>query len=296
MEKQNEIRHHINTVEQTRKITSAMEMVASTRFKRVMTHIQYNKLYFNKVQRTMKEILISATDIVSPYLIERPEGRCTFIVISGDKGLCGPYNTNVLDHAYNIISEHPNPTLITMGNTAEEYFLDRSMIPDITMTGIVQDPTLTRARGLVREILRLFDSDLTDEIRIIYTSFYGETKNMPQQRRLLPILLTDYGDIRDINVIPEIIYHPSPQKVFEELVPQYVLGILFGVMVQAYASEHYARMTAMHNATTNASDMLKDLKTRYNLARQGAITTEIAEITGAAEALKKGGDQYGEYE
>ena len=230
-------------------------MVSSTRFKRVMTHIHYNRLYFDRVQRTMKEILISASDILSPYLIERPDGRCTFIVISGDKGLCGPYNSNVLEFAMDEVKAHPKHTLITIGNTAEEYFREHSIMPDITMMGIVQDPTLTRARGLVREILRLYDTSLTDEIRVIYTSFYGETKNLPQKRRLLPILLDDYAEIRDIRAIPEIIYHPSPQRVFEELVPQYILGILFGVMVQAYASEHFARMTAMHNATTNATDM-----------------------------------------
>lgn len=292
---QNEIRHHIGAVEQTKKITSAMEMVSSTRFKRVMTHIEYNRRYFNKVQSTMKELLLSAADISHPYLTERPDGRCTFLVFSGDKGLCGPYNNNVLEFAAQKLSEHPKHTLVTVGNTAEEYFREHSIIPDVAISGIVQDPTLTRARGLVREIMRLYDTELTDEIRVVYTSFYGETKNTPVERRLLPIRLDDYADIKETEVLPGIMYHPSPQTVFDLLVPQYILGILFGVMIQAYSSEHFARMTAMHSATTNAKDMLKSLRTSYNLARQRAITTEISEITGAAEILKNGGGMYGEY-
>ena len=113
-------------------------------------------------------------------------------------------------------------------------------------------------------------------------------------RRLLPVLDDDYAEIEPMEEIWEILYHPSEQEVFDLLVPQYVLGIVFGVLVQSYASEHYARMNAMHGATTNATEMLKSLKTQYNMARQAAITNEIAEITGAVEILKKGGHQYGQ--
>ncbi len=284
-----EIRHHIAAVEQTRKITGAMEMVSSTRMKRVMSHIEQNRRYFESVQRSMKEILLTARDVSHQYLGEVPEnGHCTFVVISGDKGLCGSYNHNVLEFAYRQIKAHPRHSIMTIGNTAEAYFRDRGMPPDVTFLGIAQDPSLSRARGLVRDIMDIFDTEHTDEVRVVYTSFYGETKNKPVVRRLLPILLDDYGDIADTETLSEIIYHPSPQVVFDLLVPQYILGILFGVMVQAYASEHYARMNAMHSATSNAQEMLKSLRTQYNMARQSAITNEIAEITGAAEILRKG--------
>jgi len=288
-----EIRHHIAAVEQTKKITGAMEMVSSNRMKRVMGHIEQNHLYFERVQRMMKEVLQTSKDVSHPYLNERPGGNCCFIVIAGDKGLCGSYNSAVLHMALEKIGERPNHYIVTIGNVAEEFFMSRNMPPDVTLQGIAQDPTLTRARALVREVMRLYDLGMADEIRVVYTSFYGETKNMPVDRRLLPIRLDDYTGISSGEYLPEIIYHPSAQEVFDLLVPQYILGILFGVMVQAYASEHYARMNAMNSATTNAQEMLKDLRTKYNLARQGAITNEIAEITGAAEILRKGGVTYG---
>lgn len=266
-----------------------MEMVSSTRMKRVMSHIEQNNRYFYNVQQTMKDILTSTQGISHPYLREVPEnGHCTFIVISGDKGLCGSYNSNILQLAYSLILEKPKHDLITVGNTAEEFFNARGMIPDLTVLGLAQDPALSKARMLVRDIIQLFESGKTDEIRIVYTSFFRETKNKPVSRRLLPIIADDYKDIHASDNLSDIIYHPSPQEVFDLLVPQYILGILFGVLVQAYASEHFARMNAMHNATTNAQDMLKGLRTKYNIARQSAITNEIAEISGASEILRKG--------
>jgi F-type H+-transporting ATPase subunit gamma len=266
-----------------------MEMVSSTRMKRVMSHIEQNRRYFDNVQRTMKEILATSGDVSHHYLREVPEdAHCVFIVISGDKGLCGSYNHNVLNLANEKINARLNHSIITIGNTAEDFFRAKGITPDIALLGIAQDPSLSRARVLVREIMDIYDSTHLEEVQIIYTSFYGETKNKPVSRRLLPIRLDDYTDISDADTLSEIIYHPSAQEVFDLLVPQYILGLMFGLMVQAYASEHYARMNAMHNSTTNAQEMLKTLRTKYNMARQSAITNEIAEITGAAEILKKG--------
>jgi F-type H+-transporting ATPase subunit gamma len=284
-----EIRHHIAAVEQTRKITGAMELVSSTRMKRVLSHIEQNRRYFDSVRRTMKEILANSEGVRHPYLREVPEGgNCTFIVIAGDKGLCGAYNHNVLQLATENIVSHPSSSIITIGNVAEDFFHSRGMQPDMTFLGIAQDPALSRARALSRDIIQLFDKGLTDELRIVYTSFYGDTKNKPLVQRLLPVQLQDFSDISDIETRLGILYHPSPEAVFDLLIPQYVLGIIFGVMVQAYASEYFARMSAMHSATTNAQDMLKRLRARYNMARQSAITNETAEITGAAETLTKG--------
>jgi F-type H+-transporting ATPase subunit gamma len=284
-----EIRHHIAAVEQTKKITGAMEMVASTRMKRVMSHIEQNRRYFDNVQQTMKEILLTSQSVSHPYLREVPEnGHCAYIVISGDKGLCGAYNHNILQFALSRIQQHEKRSIITVGNTAEDFFRSIGMPPDITLLSIAQDPALSRARVLVRDIMNIFDSGETDEVCVVYTSFYGETKNQPVMRRLLPILLDDYTEISGIETLSEFVFHPSPQEVFDLLVPQYILGILFGVMVQAYASVNYARMNAMHSSTTNAQEMLKTLHTKYNMARQSAITNEIAEITGAAEILRKG--------
>ncbi|MDR1330181.1 MAG: ATP synthase F1 subunit gamma [Oscillospiraceae bacterium] len=284
----NEIRHRISAVEQTRKITGAMEMVSSNRMRRVSSHTEYNRLYFDHIRQAMREILDSAEGITHPYLTERPEGRRTYIVFTGDKGLCGAYNAAVLELADQRLAEFPDASLITVGGTAEEHYHRRGRIPDVSMLGIVQDPTMKAARRMSRMIMQLYDDDLTDEVHIVFTAFYDTLKNQPFECRILPLVESDYLDRTD-EAREELIYSPSPQAVLNEIVPQYILGLLFGIMVQAYASEHYSRMNAMHSSTQNAGDMLKTLTTQYNMARQSAITNELAEITGAAELLKEGG-------
>lgn len=286
MQGPNEIRDHIDAIEQTKKITGAMELISSNRMRQVMGHISHNRRYFEYIRTTMKELLTSTEGVSHPFLIERPRNHCTFIVISGDKGLCGAHNSNVLNFALERILENPGSSIITMGYIAESFFHSRGMTPDISLYGIVQDPTLARARKVAREMLGMYESELTDEIFVIYTSFYGETKSQPVELRLLPIKLQDFDDIRDAEALERIMYHPSAQTLLDLMVPQYVIGLMFGVMVQAYASEHFARMNAMHSATTNASDMINDLHTQYNLARQSAITNEIAELAGANEILR----------
>ena len=261
-----------------------------------MSHIEHNSRYFTYIRRTMKELLTSSQDVSHPFLLTRPRRHCTYVVISGDKGLCGSYNSSVLNFALERVKSHPGSGLITLGHTAESFFHNRGMTPDISLLGIVQDPTLNRAREVARELTSLYERELTDEIHVIFTSFY-DAKGTPVEFRLMPVRLHDYDDIRDAEALQEIMYHPSAQTLMDMLVPQYVIGLVFGVMVQAYASEHFARMTAMHSATTNAQEMIDDLQMRYNLARQSAITNEIAEITSAAEILRQdseaAGQEYG---
>ena len=252
-----DLRRRMTAVSQTKKITGAMQIVSSTRMKRVMSRIEYNHRYFNTVQRTMKELLLSSRDISHPYLDDSRGNRRTCIVISGDKGLAGDYNAKVLEFALQYLQpQEEGGGLVTLGHTADAFFEARGITPDVSYSGVVQDPTLDRARGMLYDVLRMYESGLADEILVIYTSFYGETKNQPVMRRLLPIKLADYGDVKQAQELSEILYEPSAQVVFDMLVPQYVLGILFGVLVQAYASEHYARMTAMQRATQNADEML----------------------------------------
>jgi len=272
-----------------------MEMISSNRMRQVMGHIEHNRTYFTYIRRTMKEILISSQDVSHPFLADRERRHRTYIVISGDKGFCGAHNSTVLNFALERVKNNPGCGLITLGHTAESFFRSHGIEPDICFLGIVQDPTLPRAREIAQELTDLYESEATDEIYVIYTSFYGETKRQPVEAHLLPVMPYDYGDIRDAQMLEGIVYHPSAQVVLDLMVPQFVVGLLFGIMVQAYASEHYARMTAMRSATTNAKEMIDKLNTQYNLARQSAITNELSEIAGAAEILR-GEEQYdGEY-
>lgn len=293
MQNINEIRHHIGAVAETRKITSAMQIVASSRMKKVMGHIEYNQLYTSRLQRAIKEILLSypAPESLS-YLMSRGEKRRAYIVVAGDKGMAGAYNTNLLNFAYHEIKDHPNYHLITCGLKASAYFHQKGMQPDIEIMGVSQDPSLANARTLASDVIDYYDRQLTDEVYLIYTMFSGPEKNTPVMKRLLPLLSEDYSDLAAETPETDVIYLPSPEEAFYLLVPQFLTSKIFAALVQAYASEHFARMNAMQSATRNADELLKKLTLQYNMARQAAITREIAEITGAAEALRNGDEAY----
>lgn len=292
MQNISEIRHHINAVAETRKITGAMQMVASSRMKKVMPHIEYNQKYSVRLQSTMKEILQSSQEIVHPYLQNRSGGRRTYVVVAGDKGMAGAYNTNLLQFAYAEISAHPGSYLITLGLKTHQFFRRKGIVPDLEIESYAQDPSLANARALSYHMMALFDEQRTDEIYIIYTMFSGPVKNTPVIQHLLPLLLTDYDQFQTSAPERDVLYLPSPQEAFDFLVPQYIVSRIFAALVQAYASEHFARMNAMQSANRNADELLKRLKLQYNMARQAAITQEISEISGAVEALRNGDAAY----
>lgn len=287
MQSTNEIREHINAIEETRKITKAMQLVSTARLKRTMDHIDYNHRYFQRVLSTMRDILASPADVSHPYLTDRGSRRKTFIVIAADKGLCGSYNASVLELALkNIKQAGEDCSVLSVGIVAHEYLRAHKIVPDREILGMSQDPSLHNARSLAYDVFNLYDQAKTDEVFVIYTSFYGESKNKAIMRRLLPVMESDYDIPEASEHAKDIRYVPSAQELFSHLVPQYVIAVLFGALGQAYACEQYARMNAMQSATRNADEMLQKLRLRYNLARQSAITQEIAEISGAAEALK----------
>nr|MDD6335081.1 ATP synthase F1 subunit gamma [bacterium] len=284
MQNMNEIRQHIRAIEQTRKITNAMDLVSSSRMKRVMPHVNYNRLYFSRVQAAMEDIIASSQGFHHPYLDDRGDQSVTYIVISGDKGMAGDYNSNILNFAWEHMQGHPTRRLYTVGITATQFFSARGIEPEKQIIGASQDPSLYNARHMTQDIFRLYDAGQTDRVYVIYTAFFGTAKWYPVIHQLLPIPMAGYEQAAGSGT--QMIYHPSPEEVFHLLVPQYTIGILFGALVQAYASEHCARMHAMQSATQNADEMLKKLHTQFNIARQAAITQEISEIAGAAQALR----------
>ncbi|MCR4614704.1 MAG: ATP synthase F1 subunit gamma [Clostridiales bacterium] len=288
MQSANEIKHHIGAVEQTRKITNAMDLISSARMKKVMHHIDYNKIYFSRVQSAMKDILMSPHPVDHPYLRKRKNGKKLYIVVAGDKGMAGSYNSEILEFAYEEIKKQKDPSVITIGLMAGEFFKAKGIHIMKEIFGMSQDPSLYNARKTAYNIIDKYGMEETDEVFIIFTSFDSRMVCTPCIRRLLPIRISDFKNIDLTEPEHEILYVPSANEVFGMLVPQYLVGMIFGALVQAYAGEHYSRMVAMQSATHNADELLKKLKLEYNMARQASITQEISEITGAAAALNGG--------
>ena len=276
-----EIRHHIKVVRDTSKITRAMYLISSAKMKRAMRMHDQNQIYSTRVRSDIRFIMDNIGESIrNPYY--RRHGKKTgYVVIAGDKGLCGGYNSEVLKLARSTIQDgvHEQRYLFTIGQMASEYFLRLNMHPDVDFLHVIQDPHLYNARQITATLCRLFRDKELDEVNIIYTVLEKVGQLRPTVLRLLPILREDFDDAPILHApTSPLKFHPSAAEVLDAMVPHYLVGLVYSALVQSYASEHSARMSAMDAATRNADEMLGRLSLQFNHARQAIITQEISEI------------------
>jgi len=283
MPKVSEIRHHINAVEETRKITNAMQLVATARAKKVIPKMEYNEIFMRQVQGVMKDLLLSPHLAEHPYLSWHSHRRRCYIVITADKGMAGSYSAAVLNLAWKDMQQkverREDMRIIAVGMASDAFFRARGIAPDVQMGGASQDPSLYHARQLAFDVLEQYDNQKTDQVFIVYTPFHNGAAAAPIVHRILPVRISDFVEV---DGAPQMItYHPNEMEAFNQLVPQFVIGYIFGALMHSYASEHISRMAATQSATRNADEMLSRLRLEYNLARQAAVTQEIAELSSS---------------
>ena len=273
-----EIKHRIKSVSDTHQITKAMELISVSKMRKAMEKQVVNAAYFNSVRSTIKDIMRHSTDIRHKYLVHRPNDRTAYIVIAGDKGLAGAFNSNVLNMAWEHMQTRPVHYVVTIGQMARAFFENKLQPVDLEFTHAVTNPTLHDARGIMRDILDLYDRNLMDEVIVVFTRMYSTASQKPEMVRLLPIVESDIPGEETSSFTGEILYDPSPKEVLNVLVPQYLVGMIYSVLIHSFASEHASRMLAMSNANKNADKMLEALNLEYNRSRQSAITTEILDL------------------
>lgn len=284
-----DIKRRIKTIKDTKQITKAMYLISSSKLNKALDQYKRNTAYFNRIRSTMKDIAEHTDEeIAHPWLVNRGGSRAAYIVISADKGLCGPYNHNVLNKAMDHMSNYDGETFtFVVGQIAREVFNRKGYTVDVEFLYASQNPTYYNAREIAEDIIRLYDMEMMDEVYIAYTHMVSSLKQEPRIIKLLPVEQSTFTDIEsDFTFEEDMLYHPSSNELFDLLIPHYVIGVLYGCLVQSFASEQKARMTAMDTATDNADDMMSKLQKQYNRARQAAITMELAEIVGGVEALK----------
>ncbi len=273
-----EIKNRIKSVNDTHQITKAMELISVAKMRKALEKHAYNAAYFETVRYTIKDILQHSTDIRHKYIDHRPNNRTAYIVIAGDKGLAGAFNNNVLNLAWKHMQERPVHYVITIGQMARAFFESRQQPVDLEFTHSVTNPTLHDARGIMRDILELYDRNLMDEVIVVYTRMNSSVSQTPEMVRLLPIMASDIKSDFKSSFTGEILYDPSPKEVLNVLVPQYLVGMIYSTLIHSFASEHAARMMAMSSANKNADKMLETLNLEYNRSRQSAITTELLDL------------------
>lgn len=279
-----EIRNRISSVSSTMQITNAMKMVSAAKLKKAQDSITATLPYSNKLSELIKNISASVdSDESSPLFEKRELKKPLLIVITSNKGLCGGFNSNIIKEIYSLASEYGSntPDLLTIGKKGNDIL--RKKFNVISSHNEVYDNfSYSSVKEIAENITQRFESEEYDEIVLVYNHFKNAATQIITKEQFLPIL-DDSGDTS--NVPGDYIFEPNRTKILEELIPKSLAIQLFKAISDSIAGEHGARMTAMHKATDNATDLRDQLKLTYNKARQTAITNEILEIVGGAEAL-----------
>ena len=272
-----EIKTRIRSMESTKQITKAMEMVAASKLRRAQTQVANSRPYFETLYATIHEIVRSNRDFSSPYLIPRSGNRVAYVVIAGDRGLAGGYNSNVLKLAYADM-EGKDVTVLPLGKKAVDFFRARKM-PILTEQYMeAEDVTVGDCFSIAKLLCNQFLAGEFDELRIGYTNFVSILSQTPATLQILPLPRQDVSGIAS----NQILYEPDSGEVFDAIIPEYVGGMLYGALCESRASEQAARRTAMDAATSNADEMIADLSLKFNRARQAAITNEIIDIVAGS--------------
>lgn len=286
-----EIQSRIKSIRDTRKITSAMYMISSSKMKKARKTLADTEPYFYTLQANIARILRHIPELEHRYFDERPQipsqdRKRGYIVVTADKGMAGAYNHNVMKLAEERAAQG-GAKLYVVGEIGRHYFARKNVEVDIQFHYTAQNPTIHRARVIGEKMLELFENGELDEVYIIYTKMENAMKAETEIQQLLPLKKASFTGKKIAVPVEEMNFSPSGEVVMDYIVPNYIFGFLFGALVESYCSEQNSRMMAMEGATDSADEMLRSLSVAYNRARQAAITQEITEVVGGAKAQKR---------
>ncbi|NLK07919.1 MAG: ATP synthase F1 subunit gamma [Firmicutes bacterium] len=272
-----DIRRRIRSVESTQQITRAMNMIAASRLRRAQTSAETNRAFTNAVWDAIQEI--GSHRVSSPFWRPREQGVDCYIVVGADKGLSGPYNSNILRHFLQSPGASDGMHAIVGRRLRSQLEFRGISVDYYEESGDLPDPE--QAERIANHIMPLFQSGEIKTVTLLYTRFFNVLNRELQTVRLLPL-----DELRQERSRQDLLWEPSEEAVFERLVHHYVTSLIYNGLLEGKASELSARMVAMDAATENADQVIKELTQLYNRARQASITQELAEIVGGAEALR----------
>ena len=274
-----EIKNRIRSMESTKQITKAMEMVAASKLRRAQAQIQNSRPYFEILYSTIQDITRNNKDFSSRYLQQREAKKVMYIVIAGDRGLAGGYNSNILKMVMSEI-QGKDATVLPIGKKAVDYFRSKGIPSLADSYAEAADVSIGDCFSISKQLSKAFLAGEFDEVHVAYTNFVSVLSQTPDAMQLLP--LVPDKEHRDAPASHGIIYEPDSEEVFAAIVPEYLGGILYGALCESRAAEQAARRSAMDSATQNADEMIADLSLKFNRARQAAITQEITEIVAGS--------------
>ena len=268
-----EIKNRIRSMESTRQITKAMEMVASSKLRKAQSRVNDARPYYQTLHKAICDIAAASSGQESVYLKDRGEDNALLVVIGGDRGLAGGYNSNVLKLAM----EQTAASVLPVGKKALEFFRLRGKDIWSADFDVAERITVSQCFSLAKKLCVAYREGAFSRICVCYTDFESVLTQRPTVLQLLPLTGVSGGKAK------EMIYEPDAETVLETIVPEYLGGVLYGTLCESRASEQAARRTAMDAATSNADEMIADLSLKFNRARQAAITQEITEIVAGGQ-------------
>lgn len=280
-----DIKRRIRSVESTMQITKAMELVASSKLRRAKEKAERAEPFFNMLYQMMCQIVAESGDFQSTFLQHHTGGAVLLIAIAGDRGLAGGFNSNVFKQVQIRMEELQTagrePVVIAIGRKAVEYFQRRNVRILAEFENIGEDITVYKALDIAERIVTLYEKGDIQAVELIYTNYVSPLVQEAHHMHVMPVEHLEHapGGYHALTT-----YEPSPEAVFDALIPKYLAGMLYCAVIESFAAEQAARRLAMENATDNATEMITDLSLVYNRARQSAITQEITEIVSGANA------------
>jgi F-type H+-transporting ATPase subunit gamma len=296
------LRRRIKSTQSIKKITRAMELIATSRIVKARARVQESRPYAEQITAVLTE-LASNSALDHPLLVERKDPkRAAVLVVTSDRGQCGGYNTNVLreaEHLYSLLREEgKEPVVYVVGRKGVNYYRFRRRKVEASWTGFSEQPTYANAAEAARTLVAAFmageddDEQSVDELHLVYTQFKNLVTQTPSARRMAPMVVEYTEDEPSSDGIqPLYEFEPDPDALFDALLPKYIGARLFSAMLESAASESANRQRAMKAATDNANELIRTLTLETNQARQAQITQEISEIVGGADALVTAGSE-----
>lgn len=274
-----EIKTRIRSMESTKQITKAMEMVAASKLRRAQAQVANSRPFFEILRKTIVDITLSNRDFTSPYLTRQKPSKTAYIVIAGDRGLAGGYNSNVLKLVTEEIKGQ-DAVVLPIGKKAVEYFRSHNVPSFTDIYSSAEEVTIGDCFSIANALCKAYLAGQFSEIYVAYTDFVSMLSQVATARQLLPLKKPTAEEAEQS--FGGIVYEPNSEEVFADIIPEYLAGILYGALCESRASEQAARRSAMDNATQNAEEMIADLSLKFNRARQAAITQEITEIVAGS--------------
>ncbi len=280
-----EIRRRIRSVRNTSQITKAMEMVSAVKMRKAQEAVSASRPYSEKMADLVAGLarMTARSDEVDPLLVQRPVNRIGLIVITGDRGLCGALNTNIIRRAARFILDQSVPVqVMAIGRKGRDWLLRHGSELIAEVSGLPERPSLIQVSPITTLAIDGYRDGRFDRVDVVYSRFVSTTRQEPTIQQILPVV----PQAQETHHVLDYIFEPDPATVLSRLLPRYVEVEVYQAVLETAASEHSARMLAMHNATQNAREVVRELTLTYNKARQAGITKEILEIAAGAEALR----------